>query len=127
MDARTSLINGSTIDFIVPLEGDSFDISCASIGAPVPNIRWTFNGQTTRFTQTDSFTDYVISMRRNVMTVNNSYLEATVSPGVAESTLHIRNFQSHDEGIYKCIGSNAGSSITTSSSAIFYASLQGMF
>lgn len=122
VNATTRTMDGNTFELYNPLERENFDISCTSTGAPLPSFRWTLNGQATRFIKTDSFTDYVITFR-NVTTVpsfHRQYQEAVVSPGVTESTLHIQNFQSRDEGIYECIGSNIGRSTSASSFARIY-------
>ena len=96
--------------------GESVNISCTSVGAPVPTIRWTFNGvNITHFDQTETnYTDYVFT---EVIT-GPSTRASTITPGSSMSTLHILNFQSENEGIYECIGSNIGTSVTLSDSAL---------
>ena len=130
MDADTFVTsNGRGIDFVTPREGQNIRISCTSTGAPLPSIRWARNSQNiTLLATTDTFTDYVITLT-NVTESQNllAYQEATVSPGRTVSTLDIENFQSEDEGIYECIGSNTGKTITAYSSAMIYVFFEGKF
>ena len=81
-------------DVVTVNNGGSVDISCTSLGVPVPTIAWTFNGMKTPYRQTDSSTQPVI--RR--------YGEST--PGRVVSTLHIVNpsYPAND-GVYVCTGS----------------------
>ena len=74
-------------------EGGSVNISCTSIGSPVPTISWTLNNQITRFNKTDLSTEPSVA----VTTPSNF----AVTDGVAESTLQIVNAQyPADDGVY---------------------------
>ncbi len=59
VDAITTSLSTSTV--VIP-EGHSADISCRSVGAPVPSITWEVNNQTTDFEQTDTETPFVAAL-----------------------------------------------------------------
>ena len=109
VDANTTTLNGS---IVVISEGGSADISCTSVGAPVPSITWQLNNQTTGFQQTDKETPFEASLIGNGGDRN-----IDIAPGKLESTLHIvsASYPDHD-GVYKCIGTNSGDLTVTSSS-----------
>ena len=112
-DANTSALSDSTE--IIP-EGDSVNISCRSVGAPVPSITWKFNNQTTVFNQTDVGTSYQVS-------INDT---ADVSPGNIESALHIVNAKYPDnDGQYMCIGTNSNDLEVRSSSDFIIVQVNG--
>ena len=74
-------------------ERESVNISCSSIGAPIPSIFWTINNHTTKFGQTDiNFTNGTVRYD---------------SPGQVVSVLHITNalYPQHN-GQYQCMGVN---------------------
>ena len=85
-------------EFISVGEGESINISCTSAGVPVPSITWTFNGQLTNFSQTDTIIE---------------------NQGYVVSTLHIvhARYELHD-GVYQCAGSNYGGDPTKSAANI---------
>ena len=85
-------------EFISVGEGESINISCTSAGVPVPSITWTFNGQLTNFSQTDTIIE---------------------NQGYVVSTLHIvhARYELHD-GVYQCAGSNYGADPTKSAANI---------
>ncbi len=101
------------------------NISCTSTGLPLPTIRWTFNGSDEiPFNHTDISTDFV---PRDTMGdfYQSPYL--IISHGNATSILHVKNIRyPEDQGVYKCIGSNTGTSITATSSATFTIRVQSM-
>ncbi len=84
-------------------EGGSADISCRSVGAPVPSITWEFSNQTTEFEQTDTETPFVTTLTG---TIGNRGVDLT--SGNIESSLHIvsAKYPDHD-GVYTCIGTNS--------------------
>ena len=105
-DANTSVIStgestGANVVYFI--EGENRNISCISTGTPVPTITWTFNSQSTPFTQTDHLTDHNV-----IVTGSGTALVATiVTPGNVVSTLHIVNAQyPTNSGEYVCSGSN---------------------
>ena len=107
-DANTNVFrtNAVYID-----EGQSVNVSCNSTGIPTPNITWTFNNQTTSFTQTDVYTDI------NVTITGESAVEVT--QGNVVSTLHIVNLQyPSTTGDYVCSGSSNRAGATSSSAII---------
>ncbi len=111
VDATTTSLSTSTV---VILDGGSADISCRSVGAPVPSITWEFNNQTTDFEQTDTETPFVATLTG---TIGNRDIDVT--PGNIESSLHIvsATYPGHD-GVYTCIGTNSDA-LTIASSSVF--------
>ncbi len=99
-------------------EGGSADISCRSVGAPVPNITWEFNNQTTDFEQTDTETPFVATLTGN--------WEFRLVSGNIESSLHIvsATYPDHD-GVYTCIGTNSDDLTVASSSAFVTVQVNG--
>ena len=102
-------------------EGGSADISCRSVGAPVPSITWEFHNQTTDFKQTDTETPFVATLTG---TIGNRGFDVT--PGNIESSLHIvsATYPDHD-GVYTCIGTNTDHLNITSSSAFITVQVNG--
>ena len=87
------------------------NISCTSIGSPVPTISWTLNNQMTRFNKTDLSTVPSVTI--------GTPPNFAVTDGRAESTLQIVNTQyPADDGVYVCTGSNTHDGDTTSTSAM---------
>ncbi len=84
------------------IEGGSINISCYSIGGPVPCIIWTINNHIAGFSQTDIIKE--ASSLVDVVTIGN-----------INSTLHIVDAQypTHD-GVYTCTGMNTASHNTSS-------------
>ncbi len=99
-------------------EGGSADISCRSVGAPVPSITWEFNYQTTDFEQTDTETPFLTTLTEN--------RRFDVSPGNIKSSLLIvsATYPDHD-GVYTCIGTNSDELTVTSSSAFITVQVNG--
>ncbi len=118
VDAITTSLSISTV--VIP-EGGSADISCRSVGAPVPSITWEFNSQTTQFEQTDTETTFVAKLTG---TIGNRGFD--LIPGSVESSLHIvsATYPDHD-GVYTCIGSNSESLTVASSSAFITVQVNG--
>ncbi len=118
VDATTTYLSTST--FVI-FEGGSADISCRSVGAPVPSITWEVNNQTTDFEQTDTETPFVATLTG---TIGNRVVDVT--PGSIESSLHIVNatYPDHD-GVYTCIGTNSDDLIVASSSAFITVQVNG--
>ena len=118
VDAITTSLSTSTV--VIP-EGGSADISCRSVGAPVPCITWEFNNQTTDFEQTDTETPFVATLTG---TIGNRGF--TVTSGNIESSLHIvsTTYPDHD-GVYTCIGTNSDELAVTSSSAFITVQVNG--
>lgn len=103
--------------FIV--EGEDVDISCVSTGVPVPTITWTFNNQTTPFSQTDASADHNV-------TVIISDQSTAVTQGNVVSTLHIVNPRYlTNTGEYVCTGSSTNGDFTTSSSVRITVDISG--
>ncbi len=102
-------------------EGGSADISCGSVGAPVPSITWEFNNQTTDFEQTDIETPFTATLTG---TIGNRDFDIT--PGSIESSLHIvsATYPDHD-GVYTCIGTNSDTLTVASSSAFITVQVNG--
>ncbi len=102
-------------------EGGSADISCGSVGAPVPSITWEFNNQTTDFEQTDTETPFVAALTG---TMDNRQFDVT--PGNIESSLYIvsATYPDHD-GVYTCIGTNSDDLTVASSSAFITVQING--
>ena len=97
------------------------NISCRSVGAPVPSITWQFNNQTTVFEQTSIVVQFKASLTGDP---GNRILDLT--PGNIESTLHIVNasYPDHD-GVYTCIGTNADDLTEATSSAFVTVQVNG--
>ena len=113
--ANTSVSSGANVTVS---EGGSVNISCTSIGSPVPTISWTLNNQMTRFTKTDLSTEPSVA----VTTPPNF----AVTDGRAESTLQIVDTQyPADDGVYVCTGSNTHDGVTTSTSAMITVQVSG--
>ncbi|XP_064386845.1 uncharacterized protein LOC135335316 isoform X3 [Halichondria panicea] len=110
VDANTTSLSISTV--VIP-EGSSADISCRSVGAPVPSITWEVNNQTTNFEQTDTETPFVATLTG---TIGNRGVDVT--PGSVDSSLHIvsATYPDHD-GVYTCIGANSEDRTVASSSS----------
>ena len=118
VNANTSVSSGA--DVVTVSEGGSVNISCTSIGSPVPTISWTLNNQMTRFTKTDLSTEPSVAVIRPP--------NFAVTDGVAESTLQIVNAQyPADDGVYVCTGSNTHDGVTTSTSAMITVRVLGRF
>ncbi len=102
-------------------EGGSADISCRSVGAPVPSITWQFNNQITGFQQTDTETPF----EAGLIEVGDNR-EIDITPGSIESTLHIlsTSYPDHD-GVYTCIGTNSGDLTVASSSVSITVQVNG--
>ncbi len=103
------------------LEGGNANISCRSVGAPVPSITWQFNNQTTVFQQTDTET----SIESTVIS-NGTERWFDITPGNIESSLHIVNasYPDHD-GVYTCIGTNSDDLTVASRSASIIVQVNG--
>ena len=115
--ANTSVSNGA--DVVSVHEGQGIDISCTSIGVPIPTISWTFNNLAAPFTQTNSPSDL------SVMVLSGGLHRVT--PGSVVSTLHIVNAQyPADEGAYVCSGYNAHAGVTTTSASVVSVQVLGM-
>ena len=98
------------------LEGRSVNISCTSIGEPVPTISWRFNNLATPYLQTDSTTNHRVVLTKG---------SPEITPGSLESTLHIVNTTyPADEGVYTCFGSQQG--LRGSASAMITVQVLGM-
>ena len=100
------------------------NITCISTGAPLPNVRWTFNGlDEIPFSYTEESVDYEVQLKGP-----DIFLSPTLSSlGIATSTLHIENIRyPQDQGVYQCIGSNTGTGITATSNASFTLRVEGM-
>ena len=113
MDASTT-IHGTRSAYEYQL---SINISCTCTGVPLPTVRWTYNGlDEIPFSHTDVSVDYGVRV-----TGNELGRRATLtSLGTAASTLHLMNIRyPQDQGVYQCIGSNTGTSITATSNASF--------
>ena len=117
-DATTKSLSTSIV--VIP-EGGSADISCRSVGAPVPSITWEFNNETTDFEQTDTETPFVATLTG---TIGNRGFDLT--PGSIESSLHIvsATYPDHD-GVYTCIGTNSDDLTVASSSAFITVQVNG--
>ena len=102
-------------------EGSSADISCRSVGAPVPSITWEVNNQTTNFEQTDTETPFVATLTG---TIGNRGVDVT--PGSVDSSLHIvsATYPDHD-GVYTCIGANSEDRTVASSSSFVTVQING--
>ncbi len=118
VDAITTSLSTSTV--VIP-EGGSADISCRSVGAPVPSITWEFNNQTTGFEQTDTETPFVAALTG---TIRDRGFDIT--PGSIESSLYIvsATYPDHD-GVYTCIGTNSDDLTVASSSAFITVQVNG--
>ena len=93
------------------------NISCRSVGVPVPNITWVINNRTNEFIQTDTYKDTIISRD-----------PTDLSPDTIMSTLHIVNasYPDHD-GVYFCTGTNNLTSPVASSSAYITVQVHGKY
>lgn len=99
-------------------EEGSVDISCTSVGVPVPTVSWTFNNLAAPFDQTDSSTDL------SVRILGGGNFELT--QGSVVSRLHLVDAQyPADEGVYVCIGANTHAGVTTTSSAMITVQVLG--
>lgn len=99
-------------------EEGSVDISCTSVGVPVPTVSWTFNNLAAPFDQTDSSTDL------SVRILGGGNFELT--QGSVVSTLHLVDAQyPADEGVYVCTGTNTHAGVTTTSSAMITVQVLG--
>ncbi len=118
VDAITTSLSTSTV--VIP-EGGSADISCRSVGAPVPSIIWEVNNQTTDFEQTDTETPFVATLTGSIG--NRGF---TVTSGNIESSLHIvsATYPDHD-GVYTCTGTNSDDLTVASSSAFITVQVNG--
>ena len=111
VDANTTSLSNSDV---IILETNSVDISCVSVGAPVPSVTWQFNNQTTVHSQTDVVTQYEATVTGDVGNIG-----VDVIPGNIVSTLHIVNARyPDDDGVYTCIGTNSDDSSDVSSVSI---------
>ena len=121
VDANTSVSSGDGVVSVI--EGGNVDISCISTGVPVPTITWTLNNQTISFTQTDTPTNYQVTV-----TGEDTSLVTVVTPGNVVSTLHIVNAQyPANTGEYVCTGSNTHAGITIDSPSTIIIGIQGNF
>ncbi len=111
VDATTTSLSTSTV--VIP-EGDSADIFCRSVGAPVPSVTWEVNNQTTDFEQTDTETPFADGLTGTIG--NRGFY---LIPGNIESSLHIvsATYPDHD-GVYTCIGTNSDDLIFASSAFV---------
>ena len=117
-DANTTALSDSVV---IIAEGDNGTISCRSVGAPVPSITWEFNNQTTGFEQTDTVTPYEAAL---IGDAGNRVVDLT--PGNIVSALHIVSARYPDHnGVYTCIGTNAGSLTVSSNSATVTVQVDG--
>ena len=117
-DANTTTLSESPV--IIP-EGDSIDISCRSEGAPVPSITWEFNNTISTFEQTDTETMFTATL-----TGGAGDRGADIVPGNIVSDLHIVSARYPDnDGVYTCIGTNAGDLAVASSSALVAVQVHG--
>ena len=86
------------------------NISCSSVGVPVPTITWRHNNHTTGFNQTDLITPV------DILYNNQRTLITSVTSGRVTSTLHIVNIQYLEHhGVYECIGDNSDGRTSISS------------
>ena len=85
---------------VMVLEGNSVNISCASVGHPIPTVLWELNGSPAPFQQSDTVTDY----QAVIPTIG----EFNFMDGNVTSVLTITNivFPDH-EGEYTCKGRNS--------------------
>ena len=92
----------------------NINISCTSIGGPVPSITWTINNLTTDFSQTD-------------VVHREMFSSGVVTLGNITSTLNIvdARYPAHD-GVYTCTGTNTVSGLAYSSSDYITIQIQGM-
>ena len=75
---------------------ENVTFSCISVGEPVPDINWSFNGAVI-----DEFNGYsIVSRSLNTTTI--------------EETLTVNNVVSSDAGTYTCTSSNIIGSVTSS-------------
>lgn len=75
--------------------GESVDLTCISVGIPVPTVTWLFRRQ-------QLTSDHIHETVEDFQMINSS----TYHPGTIRSTLRIVNAQNSDEGVYECINSN---------------------
>ena len=100
VDASTSVIGSP--DTVIVIEGSNVDITCISVGVPLPTISWTFNGRATQFDRINRFTDFIVSD------------DGTVTQGSIVSTLQIVDPQyPTDDGEYVCTGSNTDEAMSS--------------
>ncbi len=100
-----SLVNVSVaigdgfINEVTVFEGRHVDISCIFTGIPVPtSVTWTFDSQTTNFSQFDRPRDFTIELR-------SGSTVPVVTNGELTSTLRIVNAQyPSNDGVFECIG-----------------------
>lgn len=120
VDANISV--SSEPGLITVTEEESVNISCTATGLPVPTITWTITNQQSPFAQTDTFTNYNVTIAGASAT-----LEAIAIPGSMVSTLHIVNpqYPAHNGG-YKCIGTNTNGASIVSTSATISVFIPGM-
>ena len=103
------------------VEGGNANISCTSIGIPVPIIIWKLNNQVTSFDQTD-----IIAENTSARIVRQGDdLVSVASSGRIVSTLHIENphYPEH-MGTYECIGIDPGNT-SISNTALITVQLEG--
>ena len=126
VDADTSVSGGERTRYS---NGESVNLACTVTGAPLPTIIWNFKGMNeTRFRQTDSSigVDLMHTTFRSTDFLGLPYNRTVVVPGIAMSTLHIENMTyPEDDGVYNCIGSNTGFSITATSSVPTLVQIEG--
>ena len=97
--------------------GHSVNISCTSIGDPIPNIIWTLNNQTTRFNQS--------LFPSNLELLSNQPIFYQTQSSI-QSVLHIVNASHYDRGVYECTGSNENNGFRYSSSDAITIQIMGM-
>ena len=89
----------NSIDNEIRNQEENFTFSCQSVGEPVPDISWYFNG--VMINVSDNSSKYMIVSRSlNITTTEN--------------TLTVYNITSSDAGTYTCNSSNIIGSVTSS-------------
>ena len=111
MDANTTSLGSSEV---IIYESNSVDISCLSVGAPVPTVTWELNNQAAAYAQTDIMTQYEANVIGDV-----GNIRVDVIPGNTLSTHHIVNARfPDDDGVYTCVGSNSDDPPVTSNASV---------
>lgn len=111
VDANTTSLGSSEV---IILEGDSVDISCLSVGAPVPIVTWELNNQSAVYMQTDIVTQYEATVIGDV-----GNIRVDVIPGNTLSTHHVVNARfPENDGVYTCVGTNSDDPPVTSNASV---------